>query len=1545
MIKEKIFLKIFAFLTFSFLTASNFFAESFYWESPKALSSSASDSRFAQTVTSKNSCSAVFFEEVDKSNSQIYISFSKTYDGITFTSPKRIAGPFSYSGEIPEVYSSCATGNGLWALACLSSVKDISIFISADYGESWQTFTFPETEAPLISPRLYESANGSLVLFANLAKNEDFSILYASSSDGLVWSDFKEFSPANETTNASSPFAPFLIKNGSQDLVLFQERYAQGDLLSFQIFATSSSDGLSTWSSPVLVTGSDCLLEDDTSSFSTFNCQRPYLTVFNSAIYLVFERKSFNSSSSDLICAQLNASGKVKGQAIKLNTEGNSSRPSLFTYKNSLYALWFDSQHGNESTYLVKKTGSFWEDPVKLSSSHASFCQSLISSKNLAFVWQEESGGKNRIMALVKDHTAKSPLLKALSFTEGKRSNENLAKIEIQAAEDSSGIQGFSWIWTQDKNKEPEKKLKKISTESIFENAADKDGEWYLKARQLDYAGNWSESASLTYYRDTQAPKAVEINFPEVDDYGMLSSNSFEVSWQANAEDDDIEGYTWSLEYMDSLPYRLSENKYHKISLSKESTLALLEEIKIKAEENLPSVSESPRYIRNEKEKNSQSFSNRRNGIYAFSVAAIDSAGNIGPDTKTYFILNKYQPSTFVTSVTSNVDDYGCLSMEIVGGGFTYDGNVTGIYIDEDGKAPYDYVLSKEDGDFSIASDSRINGIKIKDVEAGQYYVILQHESRGLYMTKNKVLDIKEYGTVKVKHKFTLQSTWKAIQSFYKVNTNISTIIMIALSLFFVIAFVGSVLGLISSAKESVLVKAEVEALVKGGLMPKERKNKIKVLKRRGLSLRSKLMFNSTLLVMIISALLIFTFRYILTSNGEETLSKGLYDRSKIILDSLESGSKVYLPLSTRGDNLSLQDTANQVSALREAEFATITGFSEEEDSTAMDYVWATTDKNIESKIDTDTYVYGLSRITDQDAKSIIEESKKLNQVALEKLGDIPNQLSEVIREASSLLDKNDQESTERRIELDQIRKQLNERIENILNEISEEASGSLPAYNPESIDYENSEYLFYKPLLYRRGSDQTYVHGMIFVKVSTQSLIEELSQTKTTIRNISITMILLALLAAFISSIIVSTIIVSPLNKLVKHLAKIRDTDDKAKLEGKDIKIKSRDEIGMLSETVNEMTHGLIDAAKASKNLTLGKEIQTKFIPLQTDQNGNTLTTGSLKAKGADFFSYYAGADELSGDYFDYKQLDENHFAIIKCDVSGHGVPAALIMVEVATLFLNYFNHWNMKNPAQGTNLAPVVGQINDLLESRGFKGRFAAFTLGILNTKTGEIYFCNAGDNQVHLYDSETRTKKIITLQETPAAGIFPTDLVDMKGGYKVSKVCLKKNDVLFLYTDGIEEAKRLIRRSDGSVILSKGNNRDEEMSEEFSPERVKDIIEAVFDQRLYTLKKNMEGEVPLEFNFDFTRMEASAENAIMALVSIEKIFRIYKPYKENGSEKIKVDKKIDFFLRLCFKEYSDYCSQRVEDEEDQTSLYYMGLCQDPQYDDLTLVSVKKN
>ena len=84
------------------------------------------------------------------------------------------------------------------------------------------------------------------------------------------------------------------------------------------------------------------------------------------------------------------------------------------------------------------------------------------------------------------------------------------------------------------------------------------------------------------------------------------------------------------------------------------------------------------------------SYANRKNGLYAFSVAAIDEVGNIGEAAVSLFLLNKYVPSTYITSVTSSSDMFGNITLDIVGGGFTYDGTVDTVYIDRDKKAPYD---------------------------------------------------------------------------------------------------------------------------------------------------------------------------------------------------------------------------------------------------------------------------------------------------------------------------------------------------------------------------------------------------------------------------------------------------------------------------------------------------------------------------------------------------------------------------------------------------------------------------------------------------------------------------------------------------------------------------------------------------------------------------------------------------------------------------------------------------------------------------------------
>ena len=202
-----------------------------------------------------------------------------------------------------------------------------------------------------------------------------------------------------------------------------------------------------------------------------------------------------------------------------------------------------------------------------------------------------------------------------------------------------------------------------------------------------------------------------------------------------------------------------------------------------------------------------------------------------------------------------------------------------------------------------------------------------------------------------------------------------------------------------------------------------------------------------------------------------------------------------------------------------------------------------------------------------------------------------------------------------------------------------------------------------------------------------------------------------------------------------------------------------------------------------------------------------------------------------ISGDYFDYKKLDNEWYGIIKCDASGHGIPAAIIMTVVATIFRRYFQNWSFKK--NGTQLNVLVEQINDFIEGLGLKGKFATLIICLLNTKTGELYMCNAGDNLVHIYEAATQKMKVLTLASAPTAGVFTSDLVAMRGGFAVEKTILHHGDILFLYTDGIEESTRRIRELDYSVRqndveIKKMNPKTHEEETEIKTEDAKEEFE---------------------------------------------------------------------------------------------------------------------
>ena len=140
-----------------------------------------------------------------------------------------------------------------------------------------------------------------------------------------------------------------------------------------------------------------------------------------------------------------------------------------------------------------------------------------------------------------------------------------------------------------------------------------------------------------------------------------------------------------------------------------------------------------------------------------------------------------------------------------------------------------------------------------------------------------------------------------------------------------------------------------------------------------------------------------------------------------------------------------------------------------------------------------------------------------------------------------------------------------------------------------------------------------------------------------------------------------------------------------------------------------------LIEKAKADKQLLIGKEIQKKFIPLEP-----------FASNEVDIYGFYEGAKGVSGDYFDYKKIDDEHYAFIIVDVSGKAVPAALIMVQISTIFHSFVT--NFKLGLIKTETTSIVTEINDTVAERGFEGRFR--DLGVdSNIKTGKGYLTNAG------------------------------------------------------------------------------------------------------------------------------------------------------------------------------------------------------------------------
>ncbi|HKO97754.1 MAG TPA: GAF domain-containing SpoIIE family protein phosphatase [Pyrinomonadaceae bacterium] len=189
-----------------------------------------------------------------------------------------------------------------------------------------------------------------------------------------------------------------------------------------------------------------------------------------------------------------------------------------------------------------------------------------------------------------------------------------------------------------------------------------------------------------------------------------------------------------------------------------------------------------------------------------------------------------------------------------------------------------------------------------------------------------------------------------------------------------------------------------------------------------------------------------------------------------------------------------------------------------------------------------------------------------------------------------------------------------------------------------------------------------------------------------------------------------------------------------------------------------------LIEKKRLEGQLEVARQVQLELLPARDPE----LT-------GYDISAYNYPTEEVSGDYYDWVQIFDDQIGLVIADVSGKGVPAALLMAFLraslrAATHIGYSPHISM-------------AKVNYLLWESIERNQFVTAFYGILDATNKTLSYTNAGHNPPLLLDKEGNAKFI-------DKGSLPLGMFrDTR--YHEYYLTTEPGDVLVLYTDGVTEA----------------------------------------------------------------------------------------------------------------------------------------------------------
>jgi sigma-B regulation protein RsbU (phosphoserine phosphatase) len=271
------------------------------------------------------------------------------------------------------------------------------------------------------------------------------------------------------------------------------------------------------------------------------------------------------------------------------------------------------------------------------------------------------------------------------------------------------------------------------------------------------------------------------------------------------------------------------------------------------------------------------------------------------------------------------------------------------------------------------------------------------------------------------------------------------------------------------------------------------------------------------------------------------------------------------------------------------------------------------------------------------------------------------------------------------------------------------------------------------------------------------------------------------------------------PIREILQTLKKISkgNFDDK-------VIVRSNDEIGYTGDVINEMTKGLKERDHMRQSLFLAKEVQQNLLP-ESDPH----------IDGLDIAGRSKYCDETGGDYYDFLDLakpGERKIGVVVGDVSGHGIPSALLMAT-ARAFLRQ----RLSGPGE---LAQIVSDVNrQLSQDVEDSGRFMTLFLSEVDLENRLVKWVRAGHDPAMVYDPETNTFDQLSGRGLPL-GVFENS------GYDTLIREIRPGQIIAIGTDGIWEATN----PDGQPF---GKQRFRDVIQNHCAESAAEMVTAVFNE----------------------------------------------------------------------------------------------------------------